>query len=104
MTITNLYLPAIVELPSGRFVVCNEGWIPVPPEFTIEDVKKIWKSKDYTKPQDEDGVFEVLSSDGVKKYKVTIENGTYHCTCTGFGYRRKCVHVDKIKKEHGIQS
>jgi len=48
MTITNLYLPGIVNLPSGKFVVCNEGWIPVPPEFTIEDVKKIWKQPNYS--------------------------------------------------------
>jgi len=99
MTITNLYLPGIVNLPSGKFVVCNEGWIPVPPEFTIEDVKKIWKQPNYSEVKNEDGVFEVLSSNGVKKYKVTIENGTYHCTCTGFGYRRKCTHIDQIKEK-----
>ena len=101
MVLTNLYKPAIVNLPSGRYVVCNEGWIPVSEDYTMDNVRLDWKPVIYNTPvKPIDKVFKVSSkSDLNKTYTVTVENGGYHCTCTGFGYRRKCCHVEEIKSE-----
>jgi len=96
MTFTNYNLPAIANLPRGKVVVCNEGWIPVPDNFTYNDVRKYWK-KAVLKSQAKDKIITVKSSSSNQKYTITIERGGYHCTCPGFGFRRKCKHVDQIK-------
>jgi len=96
MTFTNYYQPALVNLPSGKFVVCNEGWIPVPESYTYDDVRKNWK-KVVLKSQIKDKVIRVKSNSSNQTYQITIERGNYHCTCPGFSFRRKCKHVDQIK-------
>jgi hypothetical protein len=45
----------------------------------------------------QDNVFIVEGSKG-KKYNVKHENEVWECTCVGFGYRRKCKHVEKAKE------
>jgi len=36
-----------------------------------------------------------------KTYKITINDlGNYSCTCSGFGFRKTCSHIDKYKKEN----
>jgi uncharacterized Zn finger protein len=41
----------------------------------------------------------VLSSKGDKHYEVTasLDEQSDRCTCPGFGYRRKCRHVDELR-------
>ena len=42
----------------------------------------------------------VVGSTG-KTYKITINDlGNYSCTCSGFGFRKTCSHIDKFKKEN----
>lgn len=42
---------------------------------------------------------EVESSKGGKFYKVTVslDGKLDNCTCPGFGYRRRCRHVDELR-------
>lgn len=42
------------------------------------------------------GTFKVLNSKGDAYYVV---NQAGHCSCKGHGYRRKCRHVDLLKKK-----
>ena len=40
--------------------------------------------------------WKVLSDSG-KTYLVELIEGNYHCNCTGYKYRGKCKHSEKIK-------
>ena len=42
------------------------------------------------------GTYKVLNSKGTSYYLI---NRAGHCNCKGHGYRRKCRHVDLLKKK-----
>ena len=42
-------------------------------------------------------VYKVLSSKGDKEYQVnTNATGELECSCPGYGFRRRCRHIDEI--------
>ena len=41
--------------------------------------------------------WQVLSSKGDKHYTVTYRNDSYSCSCPGYGWRRKCRHIEGVK-------
>ena len=45
-----------------------------------------------------DRTFNVKS--GEKVYTVGLSNQNLTCSCTGFGFRRKCKHVEAVKKSY----
>ena len=53
-----------------------------PPKKVIADISK-----------------DVVSSNGKKTYLVLYRNSQWTCNCVGYGFRRKCKHIDKIKNE-----
>ena len=91
----------VSPIDGRKFAVSGSTWIHVPDDMTYADIckgyiktggeKLVTSQKDFEK--------EVLSSKGVKKYKVAFKGGSWHCTCSGFGFRRKCAHVEATKKE-----
>ena len=45
-------------------------------------------------------VHKVTSSKGDKEYEVSVNSsGDFVCTCPGYGFRRRCRHIDYVKKE-----
>ena len=44
--------------------------------------------------------FNVKSKD--KEYTVEYNGNSLSCNCTGFGFRRKCKHVDAVSKSLGL--
>lgn len=42
------------------------------------------------------GTFKVLNSKGTDYYLI---NRAGHCSCKGHGYRKKCRHIDLLKKK-----
>ena len=45
------------------------------------------------------GSWAVVGSKGAH-YTVRADHGRYTCTCPGFGWRRKCKHIEQVKKEN----
>lgn len=43
-------------------------------------------------------IFQVKSKSKGKTYMVVSKGGAITCNCTGFGFRRKCSHSDKIRQ------
>lgn len=64
------------------------------PQFKHEDIKKE-KEKDIIPANSR--VFKVKSKE--KEYTVVLNNNRFTCTCTGFGFRRKCKHVEAVAKK-----
>lgn len=90
--------PTIVETSNGRWAVAGSQWLPIPKTVTLDMIREAWtpdrpqiQSKKF-KP----GIWQVKGSKG-DSYTVSNSNGKWDCNCTGFGFRRKCKHVDSIK-------
>ena len=95
--------PTIVKIDNITYVC--PGWHIVPEGTTLDDVYAHWTQElpaNATKPT---GIIineEVLSSKGDKKYKVAYDGMWWNCECPGFGFRKKCAHVDQVKKQYNM--
>lgn len=89
--------PAVVTLPTGTYVVCNGNWITVPKNTTAQEVQKNWVRDTVKKEHVPDSSFQVKNSKGNGFYTVSVNNGSWTCTCSGFGFRRGCKHISQIK-------
>ena len=95
--------PFTMELNGNRYIM--PGWYKLKPNEETPDIKDIayypYKAKKPNLPNmKEDKVYKVKSSKGDKEYEVSVtKNGTFSCTCPGYGFRRKCRHIDYIKNE-----
>jgi len=97
--LNTFFPPAIISLQRGRFAL--PGWIPIDDDVTLEDLNSKWKQPYPTEAVKTlaDNVFPVLSSKGEHEYYVTVKNNSFSCTCPGYGFRRRCKHVDQIKNQ-----
>jgi hypothetical protein len=99
--VSHVLPPSIVSLPSGRHAVYPGGdWYPIADDVTLEDVQSRWSrwSPSGKKEEASPNEWQVLGSKGTP-YLVSFGNGQWSCTCAGFGFRRKCSHIDKIKAQ-----
>lgn len=88
-------------LKSAIFPGVQNGFFDVEDDVTQDDVLKIW-DKIIVEPKIllPTKEWEVLGSNE-NKYIVKQKKGIYSCTCSGFGFRRKCKHIDNIKLKYG---
>jgi hypothetical protein len=101
-----IYPPNISINPNGDKVVSLPGLIDrsisnhyiVPEEVTLDMVRSCWINswrKEIVKVEEK--IVEVKSSDGKKTYIVKKDSeGKLSCTCTGFGFRGKCKHLENL--------
>ena len=62
----------------------------------FQEVKNVWNfSVDETPEPAVGQTWQVAGSKG-NAYTVTLEMGSWSCTCSGFKFRNKCRHVDAI--------
>jgi len=97
--------PALSKIGDKRYL-CGTGgpWIEVPMDTKIEEVMKRWVKPEKTTILDEldaidteDKEYQVENSKKNGFYTVTNKNGHWSCTCPGYGYRRKCRHIEEKK-------
>ena len=80
------------------------GWYKLKPEEATPDIKDIayypYKAKRPHLPNiDKDKVYKVISSKGDSHYEVKMNSsGSMECTCPGYGFRRRCRHIDQVIK------
>lgn len=100
---TSFLAPGLVIIEDKTFII--PGWHEVPNGTTVEEVYKHWKpyfpvnssKRSLIKINDV-----VISSKGDKHYKVAYDGMWWNCECSGFGFRKKCHHVDEMKIKHNM--
>jgi hypothetical protein len=101
----SLYPPIIVNFISGRSMIFHDeggGTIRIADDVTPDDTQVIWVRL----PENRETVafkgeaqYEIPGSKGLP-YTVTLNRGQWTCSCPGFGFRRRCRHVDEAKIMH----
>lgn len=93
--------PTVITTLSGTYAVFGGNWIPVAPDTTLEEVTKWWVPSfpKVKMPTTKDKTFTVKGSKG-DVYEVSVQNNSWSCTCSGFGFRRKCRHIDSVKNSN----
>jgi hypothetical protein len=70
-------------------------------QFKSEDVVDDSK-KEKVKRSDNVRLFKVKSNDKEYNVEYNVSGKFLTCSCIGFGYRRKCKHVDAVSKKIGV--
>jgi hypothetical protein len=91
--------PAIVRVRGKTFVAAGfleEAWEGI----TMQEVDQLFPHAKFVPPpaaKQETKEYQVVSSKGDKHYTVTYRNDSYSCSCPGYGWRRKCRHIESVK-------
>jgi len=102
---TSLLQPVLVNVPSGQYFIItgstdHAGWYPVDESFNYHKALKGW-TKWVSKIQEvksaSDWVWSIENSKKNGYYTVTFDKRGWNCSCSGFGFRRKCRHIEEAK-------
>lgn len=93
--------PTVLTVSSGTYAVAGGMWVPVPTGTTIKDIKWIPDRPMVIPKPKKNGIktFKMPSSNGKGFYEVKYERGQWSCECPGYGFRRKCKHIDNAKSK-----
>ena len=88
------------DMAGQKWAVSGEHWIEVPDTLTLGEVGKYMIVEQAEIPAQTAVVrsWQVQGSKG-DTYTVSDNGGTWTCSCPGFGWRRKCKHVEAQKNE-----
>ena len=92
--------PFTMSIGSDKYIM--PGWYKLNKEEELPNIDDIafYPYKPSIRPLPEESigkVYKVLSSKGDKEYEVnTNASGSLECSCVGYGFRRKCRHIDQI--------
>ena len=95
--------PFTMEHLGERYIM--PGWYKLKQNEETPNIEDIafypYKAKKPNIPNNmKNKVYKVKSSKGDKEYEVSVsESGDFSCTCPGYGFRRRCRHIDYVKKE-----
>ena len=92
--------PALFTSHTGiRYGIAGSVWVEVPSDTTFDDLSDymIYKPRERQAVEGEN-TWQVKGSKG-NTYTVKLSGGSYSCTCAGYGFRRKCRHIDEVKNE-----
>ena len=89
------------------YAVAGSQWYIAPPDMTLQKLREFYwidsskyPQKQNYSPQKQGSTYQIKSSSGKDSYEVKYQHSMWSCTCTGFGYRRKCKHIETIKSKH----
>ncbi len=104
-------LPIVVTWPpmlytdrSGqKWAVSGQHWVEVPEDLTLDRVDEymIVEQRETITESPDVRSYEVQGSTGNTYTVIDHGGGTWTCTCPGFGWRRKCKHVEAQKNASG---
>ncbi len=92
--------PFTTTINGERYIM--PGWYKLKPDEETPNIKDIayypYKPKKEPLPNiDSNKVYKVVSSKGNKEYLVQMNvSGSMECTCPGYGFRRKCRHIEEV--------
>ena len=94
--------PTILRMPwkNKTYAVSGGTWLEVPSGTTLSNVGQYMVFRGWDRPESIDpNSWEVRGSTG-KIYTVKQSNeGTWSCTCPGYGFRRRCKHVENARRK-----
>lgn len=102
ITVKSIYPPVIGYIRNKYYL--QPGWIEVSKDFKLSDVEwllpdsVIKYDEEHSKLVTEDKEWKVKASRGNTEYLIKLIGGNFTCTCSGFGFRKKCKHIELIKK------
>lgn len=76
-------------------IAIGSPWIEIPAEMTYHDVHERWVKPEKPKPVEAKIVKKVISRK--KEFIVTLTD-KWNCTCSTFKTKKKCIHLDEVKK------
>ena len=97
-----LWPPALTTINGERYIM--PGWYKLKPNEETPNIEDIafypYKAKKPNIPNiDRNKVYKVKSSRGDKEYQVQMDSsGSLACECPGYGFRRRCRHIDEVQK------
>ncbi len=94
--------PILCRMPvSGQLYAISGGtWIPVPDGTTRADLPKYmtWERPGSAADAPQMDRWTVKGSKG-NSYRVEAYNGSWRCSCKGYEFRRKCRHIEEVKRD-----
>ena len=91
--------PALYNSHTGiLYGIAGSVWVEVPAGTTLDELADYMVYKPLERqPSASEQTWQVKGSKG-NTYTVKLSNGSYSCTCAGYGFRRKCRHIEEIKE------
>lgn len=105
--VESLLPPSIVNLGDKKWMVFtgeSGGWHSIDNTVTLEMVQSRWTKWESKKSGKVDSKIKSIEVKGSKgnMYTVSNINGSLSCSCVGFGFRRRCKHVEQAKTQLGV--
>ena len=95
--------PYTMSIGSDKYIM--PGWYKLDKDEDMPNIEDIafypYKPSKRPLPEGSIGkVYKVLSSKGDKDYQVNYNvTGSLECSCPGYGFRRRCRHIDYVTAE-----
>lgn len=88
--------PALTTGRDGkRYAISGSVWVEVPSDTTFDELQMYMVVKQREDNQREgEELWQVKGSRGTN-YTVSLRQGQWSCTCPGFGWRRRCKHIEE---------
>ena len=96
--------PFTTTINGERYIM--PGWYKLKPNEETPNIKDIayypYKPKKDNSLDNikSNAIYKVMSSKGDKEYQVQMNtSGSLECECPGYGFRRRCRHIDQVVAE-----
>lgn len=98
--IHSYFAPIVFSSVNGKkyAVAIGSPWIEIPNEMTSQDVHAAWVKIEKAKEVEVPAKITKKIISRKKEFIVTFTN-KWNCTCSTFKTKRKCTHIDQVKKE-----